>query len=595
MSLPENVVRRAEVFASGHPLPIGRPALASRITSALNHRGMVVVVGGAGVGKSHLIEHGVYAQCLEEFGSVVTWSPERAEYLTSRTDEFVPDWPPPVVVLLDDAVGPQSIPDALLNRGFQFIIVSRAPAAAWRHLSNSPAVVEVGLFDREESVRFLMTNIQGLAEADADRLAEHLDDLPLALDRAVRLFTPDATVDSFLLSAGRHIELLVRDEHPGVRPSSVEVAIREAVAGLPAGPGATPRSVLGALALMDSKPYPVPRMDVPPPWPPWRSAVNGLPPERQVPLHSLATVVVPDLECRGLVRMVDGGARVPWVTSHLVRRALSSADLELAAHTAEVMLLGTVPDSQGEAAWEYWPSWRMSARALVAVAPGCMSTAPGRLALLAACDFLIEQGSAADARVRLLALREAWRNTEGVPFEPRVRALDLLGRASYELGDLPSARRYGAIAFRARRLADDRWRHDPVALAGAAHWALAAGHQKWLVELRRLARYLPDQRLALRIDSFGMLVHIRSLYGPCLADSIHELLGDQRDIISPEHPHTLFTMDLLADAYHRSGRADEARETLAKVLELRARTLGPGHPHTRAAAMKWYVRSHEEE
>nr|WP_239119946.1 tetratricopeptide repeat protein [Streptomyces cyaneofuscatus] len=54
-------------------------------------------------------------------------------------------------------------------------------------------------------------------------------------------------------------------------------------------------------------------------------------------------------------------------------------------------------------------------------------------------------------------------------------------------------------------------------------------------------------------------------------------------------------MNLLADAYHRSGRADEARETLAKVLELRARTLGPGHPHTRAAAMKWYVRSHDEE
>ncbi|WP_406246417.1 tetratricopeptide repeat protein [Streptomyces anulatus] len=595
MSLPENVVRRAEGFASGHPLPIGRPALASRIIRELHRWGMVVVIGGPGVGKSHLIEHGVYAQCAAEFGSVVTWSPEVAEYLTSRTEEFVPHWPPPVLMLLDEAVGPESIPDVLLNHGLQFIVVSRASAAEWRRLSSSPAVVEVGPFDREESVRFLMTNLEGLAEAEADRLAEHLGDLPRALDRAIRLFTPDTTVDSFLLSMGRHIELLVRDEHPGVGPSSVEVAVREAVDDLPSGAEVTQRSVLGALALMGGRPYPVPRMDVPPPWQPWRSALTGLPPERQLPLHSLSTVVMPDLERRKLLTMVDGGARVDWLTSHLVRRALSSADLELAAYMAEVMLLGTVPDSQGDAAWEHWPSWRTSARALVAIDPGCMTTVPGRRALLAACDFLIEQGRAADARARLLALREAWRNTEGIPSEPRVQVLDLLGRASYELGDLRSACRYGESAFRARRLANDRWSRDPVALSGAAHWALAAGRRKWLVELRRLARCLPDQRLELRIESFDMLVRVRSLYGMCLADSIHELLCAQRDILSSEHPHTLFTMDLLADAYHRSGRADEARETLAKVLELRARSLGPGHPHTRAAAMKWYARSHEEE
>lgn len=65
------------------------------------------------------------------------------------------------------------------------------------------------------------------------------------------------------------------------------------------------------------------------------------------------------------------------------------------------------------------------------------------------------------------------------------------------------------------------------------------------MELRRLARCLPDQRLELRIESLDMLVRVQSLYGMCLADSIHELLCAQRDILSPEHPHTLFTMDLV--------------------------------------------------
>ncbi|MFB8207609.1 hypothetical protein [Streptomyces sp. NPDC056010] len=491
--------------------------------------------------------------------------------------------------------GPESIPDVLLNHGLQLIVTSRAPAADWHRLPTSPSVVEVGPFDREESVRFLMSNLRGLAEADVDRLAEHLDDLPLALDRAARLFAPGTTVDSFLLRVARDIHLLVGDDHSGAGAPSVEAAIREAVESLPAGAGMTSRSVLGALALMEGQPYPTPRADVPPPWPPWRSANGSLPPERQFPLHSLAAVVMPDLERRGLVKPVDGGVRVAWITGHLVRRVLSPKDHELAAQAAEMMLLGTVPDSPGTAAWEYWPSWRRSARALVAIDPGCMTTAPGRRALLAACDSLIAQGDARRALARLLTLREAWRNMEGVPLDARTQALDLLGRASYELGDLRSASSYGASAFRARRLANDLWERDPLALSGAAHWALATGHQGWLVKLRQFAEWLPDQRLALRIGSFEMLVRARSVYGLCLADTIHELLCVQSDLLSPEHPHTVFTMELLSDAYYRSGRSDEARAALSKVIELRTRTLGPGHPHTRAVVTKEHLRYHEEE
>ncbi|MEV7110719.1 site-specific integrase [Streptomyces anulatus] len=71
---------------------------------------------------------------------------------------------------------------------------------------------------------------------------------------------------------------------------------------------------------------------------------------------------MPDPQRRGLVKMADGGARVAWLTCRLVRRVLSSADLELAAHTAEVMLLERVPDSQGDAAREHWPTWQDGGR-----------------------------------------------------------------------------------------------------------------------------------------------------------------------------------------------------------------------------------------
>lgn len=595
MTLPEDAAPGAAGSHASGLVLIGRRALTSRIVRELNRYGTVVVVGGAGVGKTHVIEHGVYAQCSAqpEFGAVIRWSYDLQEYLASRSGEFVPNWGPPVLLLADDVAGPESLPDMLLNHALQLIVVSRAPADRWRHLPNFPAVVEVGPFDREESVRFLTTNLEGMADSEADRLAEHLGDLPLALDGAVRWFTPDATVDEFLERAKLQAHVLVGDERPGERRPSLVAEVRRAVEALPDSGRLAPRIALGALALMDGAPYPMALLDGPSCWPQWRSAVTGLPSDRQVPLYGLSTTVVPDLERSGLVRVVNGEVHLGWLTCQLVRHVLSSTDLERARQLAEVMLLRLVPDSKGHAEWRYWASWQASASALNAIDPGCMTTETGRQALLAACDFLIERGHVAEARERLLLLRGLWRRAKNVPLAPRLMALDLLGRASYELGDVRSACRYGDTAFRARRWESDRWRLDPAALSGAAQWALAAGRQEWLVELRRLAQNLPDQKLALRIASFDMLLRARALYGLCLADSINEIVCAQRDILEPEHPHTLFTLDLLARAYHRAGRPEEARHTLSKVLELRTQVLGPGHPHTQATAVELYGQSHE--
>ncbi|MET7745938.1 tetratricopeptide repeat protein [Streptomyces sp. NPDC005385] len=576
-------------------VPVARTALATRITRELDRHGSVVVTGRAGVGKTYLVDNSVYAQCSPRFGSMIRWSPEIEGHLASRTREFVPNWNPPVLLLVDDVVGPEALPDILLNHGLQLIIVSHASARRWRHVPNFPALVEVGPFEREESVRFLTANLDGITEADADRLAAHLGDLPLALDRAVRRFGPDTSVDGFLQRIKPVAHLLVNDRDPSSRSPTPEGEVRSAVEELPVSGRLAPRIVAGALALMDGAPYPAALLDVQPPWQPWRTASVSLPPERRVPLHSLTATVLPDLERRGLLRIADGNAHLVWLTCQSVQRALRPLERARAAQLAETMLLSLLPDSKGDAEWGHWPTWRASHRALNTIDPSCMTTAPGRHALLAACDYLIGQGRPAEASQRLLALRETWRHTENIPLSLRLKTLDLLGRASYESGDIQKARRYGGTALRARQQTDHEWRLNPCALSGAAHWALATQRYDWLEELRRLAQALPDQRLALRIHSFAMLVHVESLYGLCLADPLKKIVRSQCDILTPEHPHSLFTMVVLARSYQRSGRADEARATLLKVLELRNKSLGPGHPHTQATAVEVHGQHREFE
>ncbi|MER8046562.1 tetratricopeptide repeat protein [Streptomyces sp. NPDC094032] len=576
---------------SRQPVPVRRQSLAASVVEALSRYGIVVVTGRDGVGKSFLLEQEVYPACSRQFSSRVLLSDELLRNLESFEDEFVPKLRPPVLLVVDDGLTPESFPDALLSHRFHVIVVSRDPAARWQHLAK---VVEVGPFSRAESIQFLTTNVVGLGEEEADRLAAHLGDLPRALEGALRWFTPDDTGDSFLEKVRTHPHLMYGEGsgYLTARPASLMEEVRLKVNDVPDGGRLAPRDVLGALALMDGAPFPVSSLACRSERPGWRSALNELPADRRTPLYGLAAVFR-DLERRGLVTLVDGEVRMVWLTCQLVRSALSPNELERAGRLAEVMLLGNVPDGHGEALWGDWPCWEASAAALNAIDPAFLTTSAGRYALLAGCEFLLERGCLSQVRDRLLVLRATWRRAEGVPLDIRLRVLDLLTRTTYQLGDARASCRYGETAYRARLAAYGPRRLDSTTLAGAAQWALAAGWVDWLEELWQLAESIPDQRLARRIECFAMQLRVRSPYGPCLVEQIERIVRAQSDTIGPEHPYTLVTMDLLARAHRRSGQPEDALTWFERTLELRGSTLGPWHPDTRASALALYEQRRE--
>jgi hypothetical protein len=77
------------------------------------------------------------------------------------------------------------------------LITSRNPD--WHELA-TPVVVDV--FDRTESISLLRARVAGLSGSDADRVAEALEDLPLAVQQATAFLAESG------VGAGKYLDLL---------------------------------------------------------------------------------------------------------------------------------------------------------------------------------------------------------------------------------------------------------------------------------------------------------------------------------------------------------------------------------------------------
>ena len=83
------------------------------------------------------------------------------------------------LLVFDNVNTPDDIAEFLRIGSGHIIVTSRRDLWAGR-----AEVVEVNVFHREESIAFLRSRLADIREEDADRLAERLDDLPLALEQA---------------------------------------------------------------------------------------------------------------------------------------------------------------------------------------------------------------------------------------------------------------------------------------------------------------------------------------------------------------------------------------------------------------------------
>ena len=118
------------------------------------------------------------------------------------------------LVVFDNADQPDEIGDLLPSGAGHVIVTSRNNR--WEALGT---ILEIDVFSREDSLEFLRRRLPGIAERDADRLADELGDLPLALEQAAAFqIESRLTVLDYLGLFARHSGTLLGENPPAGYP-----------------------------------------------------------------------------------------------------------------------------------------------------------------------------------------------------------------------------------------------------------------------------------------------------------------------------------------------------------------------------------------
>ena len=444
------------------------------------------------------------------------------------------------LLIFDNAPEPEAVRDYFPRGGSGHIIVtSRNPT--WQGTATE---FPVAVFDREESVAYMLATARQDDEAAATTLAETLGDLPLALAQAAAYVSAAGISLSGYLDRfqKKRAELWKNERAPAEYGETVTttwaVAMQKLVQEVP-----TAAAVLNLCAFLAPD-------DIP------RSLLTEHPAALPEELATLAAdSLLLDRAVMALRQYALLDASTETLTVHRLVQAVTrdrlSQDAQVAWTKTALQVLGAAFPPENPSP-EDWPLYeRLVPHALAAAnyaVPYDALLPPVTWLLLKTGLYWADRGQWDDAvRVMSQAL-EAQQRLFGTEHPETLGTMANLANVYSSQGRYEQARTLHEQALAAKRR------------------MLGAEHPDTLNSMNNLA-----------------IVYLRQgRYEQ--AQTLHEqALAAKRRMLGPDHPDTLASMTNLANVYLRQGRYEQARILYEQVLAAGQRVLGAEHPYTLAS------------
>ncbi|TDB94858.1 FxSxx-COOH system tetratricopeptide repeat protein [Actinomadura sp. 7K534] len=537
-----------------------------------------------------------------------------------RGDPFT-NW----LLIFDNADEPEELTDILPQGPGHVLITSRNHR--WAGVVDA---VPIDVFTRKESVEFLTRRVpRGITPEDADRLAEELGDLPLALEQAGALHTETGiAVTEYLRLLAERTSQLLSQGRPSEYPASMTAAWALSVASLEEK---LPEALVLLRYCAFFGPEPIPR-DA------FIKVVPGLSPQLAELIADPIRLgrAIAELGRFALARL-DLPARTMQVhrlIQALVREELPAAEHERLRHEVHLLLANYAPPNPREST-----NWDTYLNALGHIGPSkvaaCQESSVRKLAINM-ISFLSASADFGSARAFAQSFIDEWSSASGADHEEVLTMRVEMGNLLRELGRYDEAARSNLETLQAaeKSLGPD---HDVTlrALRGRAADLRASGdfwqaHDIDEEVLRRFetASSARDWNIWRAVNSVALDHGLKSDYlkaRALLEQAIREIrasgavstdpasylniltglartvrlggdyseacdLGEDAyayaiEQLGPEHAWTLRTGKDLSIAWRRAGDYDRAMELAEEIHQRYVRTLGLDHPDTLAAAI----------
>jgi tetratricopeptide repeat protein/NTP-dependent ternary conflict system VMAP-like protein/NB-ARC domain-containing protein len=133
----------------------------------------------------------------------------------------------PWLLVYDNVESPEVLTDLVPSTGVGHVIITSRNTAAW---SARGEAIEVDVFERQESIQLLQRHGRTIANTDADKLADKLGDLPLALEQAaVWHSTTGMPIAEYLELFDANIRELMDEGKPVDYPHTIYAFLKLAV------------------------------------------------------------------------------------------------------------------------------------------------------------------------------------------------------------------------------------------------------------------------------------------------------------------------------------------------------------------------------